>query len=108
MIGICPTILFGVSQERLWLRIVIFKGFIVADKSMIGIKRFFGLSELLREKADMGEKRFISMCPLSRAGVILTVVLGVVVLGSRRKKRSSPEVDQQEISDENVIFHKKF
>ena len=42
------------------------------------------------------------------AGVILTVVLGVLMLGSRRKKRSSPEVDQQEISDENVVFHKKF
>ena len=61
MIGIWPTILFGVSQERLSFRVIMFKGFIFADRSMIGIKRFWGLSELLREKSDMGEKRFISM-----------------------------------------------
>jgi len=51
-------------------------------------------------------EKFSSMSAL--AGVILTVVLGVLMLRSRRKKRSSPEVDQQEISDENVVFHKKF
>ena len=73
MIGIWPTILLGVSQERLLFRVVIFKGFILADKSIIGIKRLSGLSELLREKADIGEKRFVSTYPLSGSGATLTV-----------------------------------
>ena len=66
--GICPTIRLGVSQERLSFNVVMFKGAIFASKSIIGIKRLFGLSELLSLKSDEGEKSSVSTNPLFGVG----------------------------------------
>ena len=74
-----------------------------------GEKIFLGVQDFTISSDQLWPRLRENFSPMSAlAGVILTVVLGVMVLGSRRKKKSSPEVDQQEISDENVVFHKKF
>ena len=74
-----------------------------------GEKIFLGVQDFTISSDQLWPRLRENFSPMSAlVGVILTVVLGVMVLGSRRKKKSSPEVDQQEISDENVVFHKKF